>query len=213
MKWTRREIAKLAAAGLLQTGCATHPRPQPKLLVSRCPLPAPFAIPLPVIPTLHPDRTDSNTDYYDVTARPSQGQILPGFNTAFWGYNGMFPGPTIEARSGRRVSLRLHNALPRPIVNHLHGGRTPSESDGYPTDFILPAAGFTQSHMHDPSARIVTGEREYIYPNQQRASTLWYHDHRMDFTAAQVWRGLAGFYILRDAEEMRLPLPRGEKEI
>jgi spore coat protein A, manganese oxidase len=213
MKWTRREIAKLAAAGLLQTGCATHPRPQPKLLVSRCPLPAPFAIPLPVIPTLHPDRTDSTTDYYEVTARASQGQILPGFNTEFWGYNAMFPGPTIEARSGRRVSLTLHNALPRPIVNHLHGGRTPSESDGYPTDFILPAAGFTQSHMHDPSARIVTGEREYIYPNQQRASTLWYHDHRMDFTAAQVWRGLAGFYILRDAEEMRLPLPRGEKEI
>src|SRR5436305_14689206 len=35
----------------------------------------------------------------------------------------------------------------------------------------------------------------------------------MDFTGPQVWRGLAGFYILRDAEEERLPLPRGDTEI
>jgi spore coat protein A len=62
-------------------------------------------------------------------------------------------------------------------------------------------------------AKIVEGEREYIYANDQRAATLWYHDHRMDFTAPQVWWGLAGFYILRDAEEERLGLPRGDKEI
>lgn len=210
MKWSRREIAKLAAAGLFQTGCS---RPEPKLLLSQVALPEPFAVPLPVIPTLQPINSDSTTDYYDVTVRPSMGQILPGLKTAFWGYNGMFPGPTIEARSGRRLSLKLRNALPRPIVNHLHGGRTPPESDGYPTDLLLPAAGFPQGHMHDPLARIRTGEREYVYPNQQRAATLWYHDHRMDFTAAQIWRGLAGFYILRDEEEMQLPLPRGPKEI
>jgi spore coat protein A len=98
-------------------------------------------------------------------------------------------------------------------VNHLHGGRTPPESDGYPTDLILPAGGFPHSHMHDPMAKISEVQREYIYSNDQRAATLWYHDHRMDFTAPQVWRGLAGFYILRDAEEERLPLPRGDKEI
>jgi spore coat protein A len=95
----------------------------------------------------------------------------------------------------------------------LHGGRTSPENDGYPTDLILPAGGFPQSHMHDPMAKIVEGGREYIYANDQRAATLWYHDHRMDFTGPQVWRGLAGFYILRDAEEERLGLPRGDKEI
>jgi spore coat protein A len=134
-------------------------------------------------------------------------------NTAIWGYDGIFPGPTIEARVGRRASLRLRNGLSVPIVNHLHGGRTAPESDGYPTDFILPAGGFPQSHMHDPRARITEDEREYLYSNNQRAATLWYHDHRMDFTGPQIWRGLAGFYILRDAEEERLPLPRGDKEI
>ena len=111
------------------------------------------------------------------------------------------------------MSLKLRNQLPVPIVNHLHGGRTAPENDGYPTDLILPGSGFPSMHMHDAQARIVTGEREYVYENDQRAATLWYHDHRMDFTAPQVWRGLAGFYIIRDEEEDRLPLPRGAREI
>jgi spore coat protein A len=47
----------------------------------------------------------------------------------------------------------------------------------------------------------------------QRAATLWYHDHRMDFTGPQVYGGLAGFQIVRDAEEDALPLPKGEKDV
>jgi spore coat protein A len=67
--------------------------------------------------------------------------------------------------------------------------------------------------MHDRMANIVKGSQDYIFPYDQRAATLWYHDHRMDFTGPQLWRGLAGFYILRDDEEARLPLPNGDKEI
>jgi spore coat protein A len=54
---------------------------------------------------------------------------------------------------------------------------------------------------------------DYVYPLEQRAATLWYHDHRMDFTGPQVWRGLAGFHIIRDDEEDVLPLPKGEKDV
>ena len=187
-------------------------RPQPRLLLSRAPLPRAFEAALPIIPVLKPTRTDSSTDYYEVVARPGAASVLPGLTTGIWGYNGTFPGPTIEARRGRRVSLRLRNTLPVPIVNHLHGGHTPPESDGYPTDLILPS-GYSPPPMHDSRARIAHQEREYVYPNEQRAATLWYHDHRMDFTAPQVWRGLAGFYILRDDEEAQLPLPREDKEI
>ncbi len=216
MKLSRREVLRLAgSAGVLlplsESACLRG-RPQAKLLPSRLPLPKPFETTLPIIPALAPARTDASTDYYEVTVRPASARILPGGTTSIWGHNGMFPGPTVEARCGRQVSLRLRNALPVPIVNHLHGGRTPPESDGYPTDLILPK-GFTPAHIHDARARMVQEEREYVYPNQQRAATLWYHDHRMDFTAPQVWRGLAGFYILRDDEEKQLPLPRDEKEI
>jgi spore coat protein A, manganese oxidase len=212
MRYSRRQILRYAGLAALETGCIL-PRPEARVLPSLAPLPNPFQVPLPLIPRLKPERVESNTDFYDVTVRSAAARVLNGMDTGIWGYNGLFPGPTIEARVGRRVSLRLRNTLPVPIVNHLHGGRTAPEYDGYPTDLILPVGGFPHSHMNDPMAKVTQDSREYIYENQQRAATLWYHDHRMDFTAPQVWRGLAGFYILRDPEEERLNLPRGEKEI
>jgi spore coat protein A len=217
---TRRETLRVAArAGFalpFASGCISR-RPQARLLPSRVPLPEPFKAPLPIAAVLRPVRADESGDYYEMTARVGEARILPGAATKIWGYNGTFPGPTIEARRGRSASLKLRNELPAPLVNHLHGGRTPPESDGYPTDLVLPVGGFSPKHsgghMADPRARVADGVREYVYPNQQRAATLWYHDHRMDFTAAQVWRGLAAFYILRDEEEEALPLPKGTKEV
>ena len=223
MKLTRREFAKWAGllapaeAGILG-GCLSQ-RPEMRLLASRIAMPKPFETRLPVPAVLAPVRSDGVTDYYEMTAREEMARILPASlsgPTRIWAFNGTFPGPTIEARSGRRVSLTLQNALPVPVVSHLHGGHTPPESDGYPTDLILPrvsGGNFPLSHLHDPRARITEGSREYVYPNRQRAATLWYHDHRMDFTAPQLWRGLAGFYIIRDEEEAGLGLPRGDKEI
>ncbi len=102
---------------------------------------------------LSPVRTDPTADYYELTAKSAHVQILPGVMTEVWGYNGIFPGPTFEARTGRQVVLKLRNALTVPIVNHLHGGHTPSESDGYPSDFVLPAGGFTQSPLFADTTR------------------------------------------------------------
>ena len=59
----------------------------------------------------------------------------------------------------------------------------------------------------------MTGSQTYTYPNTQRAATLWYHDHRMDYTAPQVYRGLFGFHLIHDDEEDALPLPAGDREI
>jgi FtsP/CotA-like multicopper oxidase with cupredoxin domain len=116
--------------------------------------------------------------------------------------------------------VRLRNDLPVPTSTHLHGGVTPPESDGYPADLLVPAgyqANYSHSHAGhsiDPSVwRYSQQTKDYVYPNQQRAATLWYHDHRMDFTAPQMWRCLAGFALLRDAQEDRLPLPAGDRDI
>jgi len=201
---TRRDVLRIGGLTLPLAGCI-RARPEERLLPSLAPLPKPFAVDLPIPPVLR------GADVYQITAAPATVRILPGIDTQIWGYNGIFPGPTIDARRSRRVCVTIRNRLPVPIVTHLHGGRTAPESDGYPTDVILPPGGFPL-HMHDPLARIANGAREYVYENDQRAATLWYHDHRMDFTAPQVWRGLAGFYLLRDDEEDRLPLPRGDRE-
>ena len=74
----------------------------------------------------------------DITVREASARVLPGLETKIWGYNGLFPGPVIEARRSHPLTLRLANAPPVPILNHLHGGRTPPESHGYPTDFVPP---------------------------------------------------------------------------
>ncbi|OLB64413.1 MAG: copper oxidase [Actinobacteria bacterium 13_2_20CM_2_72_6] len=185
------------------------------LLPSRVPLPRPFQRPLPVPPVLAPVRTDATTDYYEVTQRVADAEILPGLRTQIWGYNGIFPGPTLVSRSGRRAVVKHRNELPVPVVVHLHGGHTPPAHDGYPIDLVLPVGkdGLGGHNPHLAQGDIAHGEREYVYPLDQRAATLWYHDHRMDFTGPSTWRGLAGFHLLHDDEEERLGLPTGERDV
>ncbi|WP_307848791.1 multicopper oxidase family protein [Microbispora oryzae] len=107
---------------------------------------------------------------------------------------------------------------------HLHGGHTPADSDGYPIDLVLPTSGAApadhampvmadMADMADMVRDVATGERAYTYPMNQRAATLWYHDHRMGHTGLNVWRGLAGFHLVHDDESDALPLPRGERDI
>ena len=129
--------------------------------------------------------------------------------TTVWGYGGSFPGPTIEARTGTPIKVWWENDLPpvhllpvdptlsldathtvgdapceTRVVTHLHGGHVPDYSDGNPEDWYCP--GQTPGFAYD-------------YPNDQPAATLWYHDHAMAITRLNVYAGLAGFYLIRDA--------------
>ncbi|NNG34931.1 multicopper oxidase family protein [Nakamurella aerolata] len=227
-EFTRREFGRFVlaaavtgAAGATLGGCAADVAGTSATLVpSRLPLPKPFSVPLPKASVLRPDRAGRIL----ITQRVADLQILPGVRTPVWGYDGTFPGPTIETRSGSPVTITHTNALPVPTVTHLHGGHTPADSDGWPTDLLLPQrmsdgnggthAGHTgMTGMADPEARLRTSTREYRYPMDQPAATLWYHDHRMDFTGPAVWRGLAGMHLVRDDHEDSLSLPRDEREL
>jgi len=139
--------------------------------------------------------------------------------TPLWGYNGIYPGPTLEVIKNQRVAIRWanrlppkhllendrclhgaksenqHGAPPRAVV-HLHGARVPPESDGYPEATVLPGQAAT-----------------YDYPNIQNSTTLWYHDHALGITRLNVYLGLAGVYLIRDAAETMLNLPSGAYEI
>jgi spore coat protein A, manganese oxidase len=221
LKIARRRFLKLGAmagAGLVLP-LGTLAVPVTRMAAStamRSPGVEPFRVPMPMPPVLEPVRTDGGADYYEIVQRATKQEILPGLKTEVWGYEGIFPGPTVEARSGRNVVIRQRNELPVPVATHLHGGKTPPESDGYPTDLILP-----KGHGRDSIAHTGHGSmgghshffKDYRYPNAQRSATLWYHDHRMDFTGPQVYKGLAGLYLLRDEVEDSLPLPGGEKEV
>lgn len=179
---------------------------------SAIPLPEPFGWPLLVPPVLAPVRSTANADYYAITQQVARAELVPGRRSEVWTYGGTVPGPTILSRHGRRTVVTHTNKLPVPTVVHLHGGVTPPEHDGYPTDLILPGAEW-HGHGHHQAGKVTTGERVYEYPTEQRAATLWYHDHRMDFTAPAVWRGLAGLHLVTDDEETALDLPSAKRDL
>jgi FtsP/CotA-like multicopper oxidase with cupredoxin domain len=104
-------------------------------------------------------------------------------------------------------------AGPVPIVTHVHGAvGVGDESDGYAEAWYLPAArnipdGFATEgtwrsfFAEKAAARFgVTwgpGFAIFQYPNANRASTIWYHDHVLGMTRLNVYAGPAGFYIIR----------------
>jgi FtsP/CotA-like multicopper oxidase with cupredoxin domain len=219
---TRLSRRALLTAGLaVATGCG-RPEDGPgtgALLASTAPLPRRFATALPVPPVARPVHTEAGVDHYLLTQREADVEVLPGLRTRIWGYDGIFPGPTFRARSGRPMVVTVRNGLPVPTSTHLHGGVTPADSDGFPTDLVVPAGyraptGRQRHHgpAHEPGSTHAVS-RAYHYPMAQPAATLWYHDHRMDFTGPAVWRGLAGMFVVTDEVDESLPLPHGDRDI
>ncbi len=108
---------------------------------------------------------------------------------------------------------------PVPIVTHVHGAHVGPESDGYPEAWYLPNArnippGYATVGTHFgqfDQSNTDPGTAVFQYPNDQPAATLWYHDHTLGMTRANVYAGPAGFYILRggptDVQGNRLPGP------
>ena len=176
-----------------------------------------YVDPLPVPKRLMPQSTGEGRVQYRIRMLEFKQQMhsqLPP--TRLWGYEGQYPGPTIEALRDRPIVVewenrlpsqhifdidpRIHGAMPpTPAVRtvpHLHGARSRSESDGLPEKWFTPE----NSVLYD-------------YPNSQQAATLWYHDHAAGITRLNVYAGLSGFYLLRDDEERSMGLPTGDYEI
>jgi len=104
---------------------------------------------------------------------------------------------------------------PQPMVVHLHGAHVFEESDGLPQTWYLPVArnipsGFAtvgtnySAFKQEAAARWgvnwAPGTLTSVYPNTQRAGTLWFHDHVLGMTRLDVQTGLNGFYILSGGE-------------
>jgi spore coat protein A, manganese oxidase len=141
------------------------------LLRSQARLPQPFQVSLPVPPVLKPVRSDTDADYYEMTQKIEKADILTGLKAEVRGYEGIFPGPTIESRSGRRIVVRQINELPVPVSTYLHGVHTPPESDCFPTDLILPEAYPSPAghgHSGETKGSFHEGSKEYSYPLEQR---------------------------------------------
>jgi FtsP/CotA-like multicopper oxidase with cupredoxin domain len=156
----------------------------------------PFRRDLPRIPELLPVERTRTRDVYDVTIKEGLAEVLPGFETPIYGYEGVYPGPTIRARTGREAVVRLRNTLAFDSNVHLHGGFVPAAHDGHPM-VVIPAGGTF----------------DYHYPNEQDAASLWYHDHAHGRTSRTLYYGLLAMYALEDDLERRLDLPADDYDV
>jgi FtsP/CotA-like multicopper oxidase with cupredoxin domain len=168
-------------------------------------LPQPFTTPFVTPPVATPYRTDAETDVYWMYMRPTQTEIIPGYQTTLFAYDGAVPGPTIKVHQGRKTVVRHCNTLPavHPTLGyepwtsvHLHGSASLPQFDGYASDITRPDEF-----------------KDYRYPNFQPARTLWYHDHGVHHTAENAYFGFAAQYHLYDSLEQSLPIPHGVYDV
>ena len=207
MSLNRRDVLKLGglsvlgAAGLaVPLGGGASTKSASSLSASKFPkrYAAAFKRPTALTPTWKDGKA-----YYDITAKKSTAQIIPGLTTPVYAYNGEVPGPIISVDKGVESHVRIRNHLPKAgpwggaydISTHLHGSESLPEFDGYAAD--TTAVGYM---------------KEYRYPNTQAARTLWYHDHGQHWTAQNAYSGLAAQYHLHDDNE-RAKLPQGDFDV
>jgi spore coat protein A len=137
--------------------------------------------------------------------------LLPVDPTLHWanppgGTSGRDSRPTFAETPGPYTG-------PVPVVTHVHGALgVADDSDGYAEAWYLPAAnnipagyareGTWYSFFAGKAAGAYgvewgPGFATFQYPNENRASTIWYHDHALGMTRLNVYAGPAGFYIVR----------------
>jgi spore coat protein A len=220
-RFTRRSFVKSGALALAGSGMAWSKAPGDALDPSTL---TPFVDPLP-IPALarpsgmrtNPENPGEQVPYYKLAMREIHQKLhrdLPP--TRMWSFEDSFPGPLIETPSGHPIVVEWANQLPSrhflPIdhtlhgaerslpevrsVIHLHGGRTPPGSDGYPEEWVVPGKSQT-----------------CFYPCGQDGALLFYHDHTMGINRLNIYAGMQGLFIVRDPLEAKLELPSGQYEI
>jgi FtsP/CotA-like multicopper oxidase with cupredoxin domain len=132
--------------------------------------------------------------------------------SAIYGFNGKFPGPRINAEYGKPVMIRFRNLLDQnPLgldrqdfgdpdlcfLTHLHNGHTAPESDGNPHYAMV---GGPRRPGYEPGMWV-----DNLYLNwpagnddREKQSFFWFHDHTMDHTGANVYKGMVGLYPIYD---------------
>ncbi len=144
---------------------------------------------------------------------PGTERTLPP--STVWAFNGTFPGPRINAEYGRPVLVRFVNRLhenplgldsqdfgapDRSFLTHLHNAHTAPESDGNPHYSMR----YGPKHFGYRPGEWV----DNLYLNwpaggddREKQTFFWFHDHRMDHTGSNVYKGMVGLYPIYDPKD------------
>jgi FtsP/CotA-like multicopper oxidase with cupredoxin domain len=126
---------------------------------------------------------------FHLVAEPVAREFAPGMTINCWGYNGLSPGPTIEAVEGDRVRILVSNRLPEKTSVHWHGIILPNGMDG--------VSGLTQP-------AIQPGETYAYEFTLRQHGTFMYHPHSDEMV--QMAMGMEGFFVIhpRNARERQV---------
>lgn len=149
-----------------------------------------FNTPLPIPSPVNASSISS------LTAQRATTSIIKNKSTSVYGYHNGILGPFIKVNNGDAVSISFANSLSEETNVHWHGLLVPQNMDGHPDNVIQSGVSY-----------------QYNFVVNQRAGLYWYHPHPNMKTARQAYMGLAGFFIVNDAEEAALNLPSGDAEI
>ena len=143
-----------------------------------------------VVPPLAQAHRKGNQLTFNLQINTSQKQFFRGVNTPTLGINQSYLGPVLRAKKGDNVVINVKNNLHEVTTLHWHGMTLPANMDGGPHQTIQPGKTW-QSR----------------FQIRQEAATTWYHSHAMHQTGQQVYRGLAGMFIIDDEGSNQLGLP------
>ena len=134
--------------------------------------------------------TITSTDI-NLTLQNGTHEFFAGETTATMGVNGNILGPTLILNQGENLNINVTNNLGEETTIHWHGLHVSAENDGGPHTIIDPGVTW------NPQFTVL-----------DRAATYWYHPHLLDVTDEHASKGIAGFIIVKDADEAALDLPR-----
>ena len=147
-------------------------------------------VPVAYVPVVTPNgatlpyRMDRGVKVFHLIAEPVKRELAPGMVINVWGYNGLSPGPTIEAVEGDRVRILVTNHLPEDTSVHWHGVLLPNGMDG--------VQGLNQPH-------IKPGETFAYEFTLRQSGTQMYHPHADE--TLQMALGMEGFFIIHPRRE------------
>ncbi len=142
------------------------------------------------LPPLYEGKFTNGKRVFNLNLQHGEMEFFKGLKTKTLGINAPFLGPTLRAKKGEFIQINVKNSLRFDSTLHWHGFELPAKMDGGPHQVIKPDTTWK------PEFKV-----------QNRASFLWYHSHMFHQTATQVYKGLAGMFIIDDEESSSLNLP------
>ncbi len=194
-----------------------------------------YVQPLPNLETREPDGRRNGADSYRIPITEFTQNLHPDLpDTTLWGFDGVYPGPLIEATRNEPIAVQFDNSrLPDEHllgVDERVGGTTAENHPGYEKSAPVPEVR-TVTHFHGQKVAPESDGQSDMWtspngvhgprftdpwqelPMDQARLTSTYHDHTLGIVRLNAYAGLLGLYRIQSQAEAELDLPTGKHDV